>query len=214
MKQLSGKQPFKVSSITEVHARYVREGRIRLDKSKLNGAAVTYHDPCQIARNGGVMDEPRFILRHLTDDFRDMSPDPKYNWVLRRGRGTGRAGRGHPGISHEIVPGEGGPGEEDRCGCARHGLRKLPHAVGQLERPLRTRRGSEIPLLSGGGRPGAVMSVAEGSISRDLKACVGWVRPYRATMPRGSYCALQLVGTMKPCPPYATPVPRPAHGRP
>ena len=86
MKQLSGKQPFKVSSITEVHARYIREGRIKLDKSR-SREPVTYHDPCQIARNGGVIDEPRYILRHLTDDFRDMSPDPKYNWCCGGGGG-------------------------------------------------------------------------------------------------------------------------------
>ena len=86
MKQLTGKQPFEVVSITEVHARYLREGRIKLDKSKLQGA-VTYHDPCQIARNAGVMDEPRYILQHLTDDFREMTPEPKYNWCCGGGGG-------------------------------------------------------------------------------------------------------------------------------
>ena len=86
MKQLSGNQPFKVTSITEVHSRYLREGRIELDKSKVQGP-VTYHDPCQIARNAGVMDEPRYILSHLTEDFREMSPDPKYNWCCGGGGG-------------------------------------------------------------------------------------------------------------------------------
>jgi Fe-S oxidoreductase len=86
MKQLSGKQPFQVSSITEVHARYLREGRIKVDKSKVPGP-ITYHDPCQLARNGGVIDEPRFILRHLTDDYREMSPEPKYNWCCGGGGG-------------------------------------------------------------------------------------------------------------------------------
>jgi len=86
MKQLSGKQPFIVTSITEVHARYLREGRIKLDKSKLNGG-ITYHDPCQIARNGGIFDEPRYILQHLTDDFREMSPEPIYNWCCGGGGG-------------------------------------------------------------------------------------------------------------------------------
>ncbi len=86
MKQLSGKQPFKVSSITEVHARYLKEGRIKLDKSKFKGP-VTYHDPCQIARNAGVIDEPRYILKHLTDDFRDMAPDVRYNWCCGGGGG-------------------------------------------------------------------------------------------------------------------------------
>jgi Fe-S oxidoreductase len=86
MKQMSGEQPFKVTSITEVHARYIREGRIKLDKSKCK-EPVTYHDPCQIARNAGVMDEPRYILQHLTDDFRDMTPDPRYNWCCGGGGG-------------------------------------------------------------------------------------------------------------------------------
>jgi Fe-S oxidoreductase len=86
MKQLSGKQPFEVSSITQVQARYIREGRIKLDKSRFR-EPITYHDPCQIARNGGVIDEPRYILEHLTDDFRDMSPDVKYNWCCGGGGG-------------------------------------------------------------------------------------------------------------------------------
>jgi Fe-S oxidoreductase len=86
MKQLSGQQPFKVTSITAVHARYLREGRIKLDKTKLKGA-ITYHDPCQIARNGGVMAEPRYILQHLSDDFREMTADPRYNWCCGGGGG-------------------------------------------------------------------------------------------------------------------------------
>ena len=86
MKQMSGKQPFKVLSITEVHASYIKDGRIKLDRSKFR-KPITYHDPCQIARNAGVIDEPRYILRHLTDDFREMSPDPKYNWCCGGGGG-------------------------------------------------------------------------------------------------------------------------------
>jgi len=86
MKQLTGRQPFKVVSITEVHARYLREGRIRLDRNRLDGP-VTYHDPCQIARNAGVIEEPRYILQHLSDDFREMTAEPKYNWCCGGGGG-------------------------------------------------------------------------------------------------------------------------------
>jgi len=86
MKQLSGAQPFKVSSLTDVHAQYLRDGRCKLDKSKFN-LPVTYHDPCQMARNGGVIDNPRFILQHLTDDYREMSPKATYNWCCGGGGG-------------------------------------------------------------------------------------------------------------------------------
>jgi Fe-S oxidoreductase len=87
MKQMSGRQPFEVSAITEVHARYLRAGRIKVDKSRFKKKPITYHDPCQIARNAGVIDEPRYILRHLTDDFCEMSPDPRYNWCCGGGGG-------------------------------------------------------------------------------------------------------------------------------
>jgi Fe-S oxidoreductase len=86
LKYNAGKQPFVVSTITEVHARYIREGRIKVDKTRLR-VPITYHDPCQIARNGGVTDAPRYILHHLTDDFRDMTPDPRYNWCCGGGGG-------------------------------------------------------------------------------------------------------------------------------
>ena len=86
MKQLSGKQPFSVSSITEVHARYIREGRIRIREKGIT-RPVVYHDPCQIARNGGVMDEPRYILKKLCADYREISPEPNYNWCCGGGGG-------------------------------------------------------------------------------------------------------------------------------
>ena len=86
MKQQAGRQPFKVSSITEVHARYLREGRIKLDRTKFP-EPITYHDPCQMARNAGVIDEPRYILKHLTNDFRDMTDDVRYNWCCGGGGG-------------------------------------------------------------------------------------------------------------------------------
>jgi Fe-S oxidoreductase len=86
MKQLAANQPFQVSSITEVHARYLQQDRIKLNNKPLSGP-ITYHDPCQIARNGGVIDEPRRILRQLTDDFREMAPEPRYNWCCGGGGG-------------------------------------------------------------------------------------------------------------------------------
>lgn len=86
MKQMTASQPFRVTSITEVHARYIREGKIHLDRSKYNDL-VTYHDPCQLARNGGVIDEPRYILEHLAKNFVEMSPEPKLNWCCGGGGG-------------------------------------------------------------------------------------------------------------------------------
>jgi Fe-S oxidoreductase len=86
MKHLIGRQPFKVSHVTELAARYLREGRIRVEKDRIKGL-VTYHDPCQSARNGGVIEEPRYVLSQLTSNFIEMTPNREYNWCCGGGGG-------------------------------------------------------------------------------------------------------------------------------
>jgi Fe-S oxidoreductase len=77
MKHLVGKQPFEVSHIAEVMAKYLREGRIRVEKDRIKGL-ITYHDPCQSARNGGVIEEPRYVLQQLTSHLIEMNPNREY----------------------------------------------------------------------------------------------------------------------------------------
>jgi Fe-S oxidoreductase len=86
MKYMSGPHPFRVVAFVELIARYLKEGRIRLDDTKLPGK-LTYHDPCQIARNGGVMDEPRQVIRRLTADFVELRPTREDNWCCGGGGG-------------------------------------------------------------------------------------------------------------------------------
>lgn len=86
MKHMSGEKPFGVITFAELIARYVKEGRIKLDKTKLPGK-VTYHDPCQIARQGGIYEEPRYVLNHLTDNFVEMTPNRQANWCCGGGGG-------------------------------------------------------------------------------------------------------------------------------
>jgi Fe-S oxidoreductase len=86
MKHLVGKQPFEVSHIAEVMARYLREGRIQVEKDRMKGL-ITYHDPCQSARNSGVIEEPRYVLRQLTSHFVEMTPNREYNWCCGGGAG-------------------------------------------------------------------------------------------------------------------------------
>jgi len=86
MKHLVGKQPFEVSHIAEVMARYFREKRIRVEKDRIKGP-ITYHDPCQSARNGGVIEEPRYVLQQLTSNFIEMTPNREYNLCCGGGGG-------------------------------------------------------------------------------------------------------------------------------
>lgn len=61
--------------ICELAVRLMRRGAFRLDKTANDGLKVTYHDPCNLARAGGLMEEPREILRAVVSDFREMAPD-------------------------------------------------------------------------------------------------------------------------------------------
>lgn len=61
--------------ILEFAARLIREGRLKLDKSANDGDIVTYHDPCNLARGGGLIEQPREILRAVVNDFREMPAD-------------------------------------------------------------------------------------------------------------------------------------------
>ena len=86
MKYMTGVHPFRVVAFVELIDRYLKEGRIRLDPTRLKGT-VTYHDPCQIARNGGVIEEPRNVIRHLTSDFVELRPSRAENWCCGGGGG-------------------------------------------------------------------------------------------------------------------------------
>jgi len=86
MKHLVGKQPFKVSHVPEVMPRYLKDGRIRVEKDRIKGL-VTYHDPCQSTRNGGVIKEPRYVLQQLTSHFTEMNPNREYGLCCGGGGG-------------------------------------------------------------------------------------------------------------------------------
>ena len=86
MKYMTGVHPFKVVAFVELISRYLREGRIALRKDTLTGT-LTYHDPCQIARNGGVIEEPRHVIHALTGDFVELKPNRGDNWCCGGGGG-------------------------------------------------------------------------------------------------------------------------------
>jgi len=79
--------PVKVVSYVELAARYVRDGRLRLDPTR-NPDPVTYHDPCNQARSGGIVDEPRYILKNAVMDFREMTPHGVHNFCCAGGGGA------------------------------------------------------------------------------------------------------------------------------
>jgi Fe-S oxidoreductase len=78
--------PFNVSTVVELVAEYIRSGRIRLDPAR-NTKRVTLHDPCNLVRGGGVIEEQRFALKHACTDFVEMTPNRENNYCCGGGGG-------------------------------------------------------------------------------------------------------------------------------
>ncbi len=83
---LSKKYDFEVKSILEIVADYIRQGRIKLDPS-LNPNPVTLHDPCNLVRLGGIVEEQRYILKHAVAHFIEMYPNRQKNFCCGGGGG-------------------------------------------------------------------------------------------------------------------------------
>jgi Fe-S oxidoreductase len=78
--------PFKVRGIVEAMAEYLKDGLIGVNKKSFS-QPVTYHDPCQVGRNAGFFDEPRFIINEIAADFRELSPARERSWCCGGGGG-------------------------------------------------------------------------------------------------------------------------------
>jgi Fe-S oxidoreductase len=77
---------FRVRSIVEVIADYVKDGNLKLDPTA-NPEPITYHDSCNLARKGGVIEEPRLILKAVTTDFRELTPSREEAYCCGGGSG-------------------------------------------------------------------------------------------------------------------------------
>lgn len=85
MKQQTGTHDFEVVAFVELIARYLRDGKIYLKRSIAD--KLTYHDPCQVGRNGGIFKDPRFVIAQLAEDFVETTPNRDQNWCCGGGGG-------------------------------------------------------------------------------------------------------------------------------
>jgi Fe-S oxidoreductase/CheY-like chemotaxis protein len=79
--------PFVIESSVLTMLRYIREGRIQVDKTR-NTEVVTFHDSCNNARSCGFYEEPRELLNLLVSDFREMYPNRAENFCCTGGGGA------------------------------------------------------------------------------------------------------------------------------
>jgi len=79
--------PFPMESSVVTMLRYIREGKIEVDKSR-NSERVTYHDSCNFARSCGMTEEPRELLNLVCTDFQEMYPNRAENYCCTGGGGA------------------------------------------------------------------------------------------------------------------------------
>jgi len=80
------KLPFKIRGIVELMAEYIKQGKISIAQGMIK-EPLTYHDPCQVGRNGGFYEEPRYIIHQVAADYREMTPNREKNWCCGGGGG-------------------------------------------------------------------------------------------------------------------------------
>ena len=64
-----------------------KDGLLKLKQGAI-AERTTYHDPCNIARSGWIIEQPRELLRHICADFVDMTPNGRENYCCGGGGGT------------------------------------------------------------------------------------------------------------------------------
>ncbi len=79
--------PIEMESSVTTMLRYIKEGRIRVDKTK-NTDPVTFHDSCNNARSCGLFEEPRELLKLVCTEFREMHPNRSENYCCTGGGGA------------------------------------------------------------------------------------------------------------------------------
>lgn len=85
---------FEVKHILEVLDELSAAGRLKTKGH--DQRPMTYHDPCQIARRGGVVEQPRRLLNAVADDFREMPDAGTMNWCCGGGGGVSANSRAEP----------------------------------------------------------------------------------------------------------------------
>lgn len=82
-----GKDAIPVINCMEYAYEMLKAGRLKLDPNIVT-ERVTYHDPCNIARPGWIVEQPREIIKAFCKDFVEMTPNRRDAICCGGGGGT------------------------------------------------------------------------------------------------------------------------------
>ncbi len=84
-----------VISILDLTNDLIKSGKLKLNPNIVK-EKVTYHDPCNIARSGWIIDQPRQILRSFIPNYIEMTPNGRENYCCGGGGGLVSLDEIHP----------------------------------------------------------------------------------------------------------------------
>jgi Fe-S oxidoreductase len=79
----------KMVHIMEFTADLIHNKKLKLDKSRNDLWNVTYHDPCNVARGMGLLEEPRYVLNSVCNNFHEMPENTIREQTFCCGSGAG-----------------------------------------------------------------------------------------------------------------------------
>ena len=79
----------KMVHIMEFTADLIRHNKLKLDKSRNDHIRVTLHDSCNPARSMGLLEEPRYVLRNVCNNFFEMPENTIREQTFCCGGGAG-----------------------------------------------------------------------------------------------------------------------------
>ncbi len=82
-----GREAPEVINCMEYAFNMLEKGKLKLNPDVIT-ERVTYHDPCNISRNGWIVEQPREILKSFVKNYVEMTPGGKNNLCCGGGGGT------------------------------------------------------------------------------------------------------------------------------
>jgi Fe-S oxidoreductase len=79
----------KMVHISEFTADLIKHGKLELDPSRNDNKIITFHDSCNPARGMGMLDEPRYVLQKVANNFYEMPANTIREQTFCCGSGAG-----------------------------------------------------------------------------------------------------------------------------
>ena len=79
----------KMVHIAEFTADLIRHGKLDLDPSRNDNKIITFHDSCNPSRGMGLLDEPRYVLQSVANNFYEMPANTIREQTFCCGSGAG-----------------------------------------------------------------------------------------------------------------------------